>query len=143
MRLLYGCERILQLGTKYTLNFISFVAVYTSTEMCETAQKNGNTYPIPYRSSDPCGTHLLAWATLLPLGTMIGLTTSYMLVDMIQGATTVLASQLARFRRLKITYSYCQRPELQRCTLWNNVGGAAKEIDHIPRNYSQEDPPEL
>ena len=38
---------------------------------------------------------------------------------------------LARFRRLKISGSWYQRPALHRLTWYSNAGGVTKEIDHI------------
>ena len=75
----------------------------------------------------------LSWATLMLSLALKGLAMKYMLVPMVlvTEMTTALSPDFARSRRLSIAGSWYQGPALHRWTWYSNVGGVAKEIDHI------------
>ena len=123
----------MQLRLKHTLGFMSLIAVYAPTEVCGADKKE-----MVYAKLDsvwisvPAGTCSLPWATSMLSLALRELATSYVLVPMslVPGTSTVLLN-FAKSRRLRIADSWYQRPELYCWTWYSNVGGVAKEIDHI------------
>ena len=128
-------ERIMRLRMKHTLGFMSVVAVYAPTEMCETDEKE-MFYAKLNSVLDQCPRR----DVLIVLGDFNATTgterAGYELCVGPHGSGTrntnsSLLLNFARSRRLRIAGSWYQRPELHRWTWYSNAGGVAKEIDHI------------
>ena len=128
-------ERIMQLRLKHSMGFMSVVAVYAPTEMCETEEKE-MFYAKLELVLDQCPRR----DTLIVLGDFNAVTGSerdgYEICVGPHGSGTrntnsSLLLNFARSRRLRIAGSWYQRPPLHRWTWYSNAGGVAKEIDHI------------
>ena len=128
-------ERIMRVRLKHTLGFMSLVAVYAPTEMCETEEKE-----MFYAKLDSILDQCPPRDTLIVLGDFNAATgterAGYELCVGPHGSGTrntnsSLLLNFARSRRLRIAGSWYQRPELHRWTWYSNAGGVAKEIDHI------------
>ena len=128
-------ERIMRVRLKHTLGFMSLVAVYAPTEVCETEEKD-----MFYAKLDSVLDQCPSRDTLVVLGDFNATTGTerdgYEICLGPHGSGTrntngSLLLNLARSRRLRIGGSWFQRPELHRWTWYSNAGGVAKEIDHI------------
>lgn len=128
-------ERIMRVRLKHTLGFMSLVAVYAPTEMCEIEEKE-----MFYAKLDSVLDQCPPRDTLIVLGDFNAATgterAGYELCVGPHGSGTrntnsSLLLDFARSRRLRIAGSWYQRPELHRWTWYSNAGGVAKEIDHI------------
>ena len=128
-------ERIMRLRLKHTMGFMSCVAVYASTEMCEMEEKE-----MFYAKLDSVLDQCPSRDTLIVLGDFNAVTgterAGYELCVGPHGSGTrntnsSLLLNLARSRKLRNAGSWYQRPERHRWTWYSNAGGVAKEIDHI------------
>ena len=129
-------ERIMRVRLRHTLGFMSLIAVYAPTEMCETLEKE--TFYAKLESIiDQCPRR----DVLVVLGDFNAVTgterAGYEICVGPHGSGTrnnnsSLFLDLARSRRLRVAGSWYQRSEHRRLTWYSNTGrGVAKEIDHI------------
>ncbi len=84
----------MRLRMKHSLRFMSLVAVYAPTEVCELEEKEMFYAKLKsYWTSAPVGTRSLSWATSMQLLALRELATSYVLVPtvLVQGTPTVLS----------------------------------------------------
>ena len=128
-------ERILRMRLKHTMGFMSLIAVYAPTEVCEIEEKE-----MFYAKLDSVLDQCPRRDTLIVLGDFNATTgterVGYEICVGPHGSGTrntnsSLLLNFARSRRLRIAGSWYQRPELHRWTWYSNAGGVAKEIDHI------------
>ncbi|MFV0265489.1 MAG: endonuclease/exonuclease/phosphatase family protein, partial [Kluyvera sp.] len=127
-------ERIMRVRLKHTLGFMSLIAVYAPTKLCETEEKEAF-YAKLNSVLDQCPHR----DTLIVLGDFNATTgterAGYELYVGPHGSGTRNTNSsllnFARSRRLRIAGSWYQRPELHRWTWYSNAGEVAKEIDHI------------
>ena len=128
-------ERIMRVRLKHTMGFMSLIAVYAPTEMCEMEEKE-----LFYAKLDSVLDQCPPRDTLVVLGDFNATTGTerdgYEICVGPHGSGTrntnsSLLLNFARSRRLRIAGSWYQRPELHRWTWYSNAGGVAKEIDHV------------
>ena len=129
-------ERIMRVRMRHTLGFMSLIAVYAPTEMCEAGEKE-TFYSKLESIIDQCPRR----DVLVVLGDFNAVTgtdrAGYEMCVGPHGSGTrnnnsSLFLDLARSRRLRVAGSWYQRSEHRRLTWYSNTGrGVAKEIDHI------------
>ena len=107
---------------------MSVVAVYAPTEVCETEEKE-----MFYAKLDSVLDQCPRRDAIIVLGDFNAVT-EICVGPHGSGTRNDNSSFLlnfARSRRMRIAGSWYQRPALHRWTWYSNVGGVAKEIDHI------------
>ena len=119
---------IMRLRLMHTLGFMSVVAVYAPTEVCETEEEE-MFYAELDSVLDQCPYHNERAGYEICLGSHGSGT---------RNDNNSFLLSLARSRRLRIVGSWYQRPALHRWTWYSNARGVAKEIDHLLK-----DTPEL
>ena len=128
-------ERIMRLRLKHSLSFMSVVAVYAPTEVCQTEEKD-----IFYATLDSVLDQCPRCDALIVLSDFNAVTgtdrAGYEICVGPHGSgarndNSSFLLKFARSRRLRIAGSWYQRPALHRWTWYNNAGGVAKEIYHI------------
>ena len=125
----------MRLRLKHSLGFMSVVAVYAPTEVCETEEKE-----MFYAKLDSVLHQCPSCDEFIVLSDFNAVTgserASYEICAGPHGFDTrndnsSFLPNFARCRKLRVAGSWYQRPVLYHWTWYSNAGGVAKEIDNI------------